>query len=185
MSHHPSGELCAIFIHAGAGYHSHQNEKTHLIAVNDAARVGMAILKNGGDATDAVEMAIRLLEDSEITNAGYGSNLTLDGEVECDATLVDHFGRSGAVGAVSRECHHPRQSLSHTHDSQRPFVLRPGLALTDCSQRSKTRSLWPVLCLTSRLSLCFWSAFRRIFSSVPGRWSLPKRMAFLFFHPTS
>src|ERR1700761_1543219 len=95
------GDLCAIFIHAGAGFHSHQNEKMHLTAVNDAAKVGMAILKNGGKATDAVEMAIRLLEDKEITNAGYGSNLTMEGEVECDATLVDHYGRSGAVGAMA------------------------------------------------------------------------------------
>ncbi|KIY04177.1 uncharacterized protein Z520_00869 [Fonsecaea multimorphosa CBS 102226] len=96
-----AGDLCAIFIHAGAGFHSLQNEKSHLLAVNDAARVAMAVLKNGGDAIEAVEMAIRLLEDKEITNAGYGSNLTIDGQVECDATLVDHLGRSGAVGAIS------------------------------------------------------------------------------------
>lgn len=102
MSRRPQegGDICAIFIHAGAGYHSHQNERIHLSAVNDAAKVGMAVLKNGGDATDAVEMAIRLLEDKEITNAGYGSNLTMDGNVECDATIVDHYGRSGAVGAL-------------------------------------------------------------------------------------
>jgi len=97
------GDLCAIFVHAGAGYHSHQNEKVHLTAVSDAAKVAMSILKNGGEAKDAVEMAIRLLEDREITNAGFGSNLTLDGNVECDATMVDHFGRSGAVGAILRE----------------------------------------------------------------------------------
>ncbi|KIW86417.1 hypothetical protein Z517_01813 [Fonsecaea pedrosoi CBS 271.37] len=96
------GDLCAIFIHAGAGFHSLQNERSHLTAVNDAAKVGMAVLRNGGDATDAVEMAIRLLEDREITNAGYGSNLTIAGQVECDATVVDHYGRSGAVGAISQ-----------------------------------------------------------------------------------
>ena len=101
-SHRESGDLCAVFVHAGAGYHSYANEKHHLGAVEDAAQVAMTILKNGADAVDAVEMAIKLLEDREITNAGYGSNLTMDGVVECDATLVDHFGRSGAVGAVSR-----------------------------------------------------------------------------------
>lgn len=63
----------------------------------------MAVLRNGGTAVEAVEMAIMYLEDTEITNAGYGSNLTIDGEVECDATIVNHLGRSGAVGAVSRK----------------------------------------------------------------------------------
>ena len=62
----------------------------------------MTLLNNGGTATDAVEMAIRVLEDKEITNAGFGSNLAMDGTVECDATIVDHYGRSGAVGAVGR-----------------------------------------------------------------------------------
>lgn len=98
------GDLCAIFVHAGAGYHSFANEKHHLAACSDAAKVAMAILRSGGEATDAVEMAIKLLEDREITNSGWGSNLTMHGQVECDATLVDHYGRSGAVGAVSRMC---------------------------------------------------------------------------------
>lgn len=63
----------------------------------------MTLLNEGGGAVDAVEMAIMVLEEQEITNAGYGSNLSLDGTVECDATIVDHYGRSGAVGAVGRE----------------------------------------------------------------------------------
>lgn len=71
--------------------------------MNSAAQLGMLILKNGGSALDAVEAAIKTLEDREITNAGYGSNLAMDGVVECDASIVDHFGRSGAVGAVARE----------------------------------------------------------------------------------
>ena len=62
----------------------------------------MSVLRSGGSAVEAVEMAIRVLEDREITNAGYGSNLAIDGVVEGDAIMVDHFGRSGACGAVSR-----------------------------------------------------------------------------------
>lgn len=63
--------------------------------------MAMHVLRGGGSAVEAVEAAIRVLEDKEITNAGYGSNLTIEGVVECDATVVDHLGRSGACGAVA------------------------------------------------------------------------------------
>jgi taspase, threonine aspartase, 1 len=60
----------------------------------------MKLLKEGSTAMQGVEAAIKILEDKEITNAGFGSNLAIDGTVECDATIVDHLGRSGACGAV-------------------------------------------------------------------------------------
>jgi len=84
----------------------------------------MRYLKAGGSAVDAVEAAIRTLESKEIANAGYGSNLTIEGVVECDATIVDHLGRSGACGAVS--CVKYPISLARTildHCSQ-PLSLR-------------------------------------------------------------
>ena len=82
----------------------------------------MAFLDNGGSAVEAVEIAIRSLEDKEITNAGFGSNLTMHGEVECDATIVDHFGRSGAVGAMgSKYC--PTHALVKAY--REPEVRNP------------------------------------------------------------
>ncbi|CAK7237818.1 hypothetical protein SEUCBS140593_010144 [Sporothrix eucalyptigena] len=92
--------IAAIFIHAGAGFHSTVNEHVHLEACSDAARLAMKFLKAGGTAVDAVEAAVKCLEDKEITNAGYGSNLSIDGIVEGDATIVDHLGRSGACGSA-------------------------------------------------------------------------------------
>ncbi|KAJ5159946.1 uncharacterized protein N7482_006950 [Penicillium canariense] len=93
-------DLCAIFVHGGAGYHSRENESKHLEACQQAAKAGMTFLRNGGTAVDAVEVALMVLEDAPITNAGYGSNLNVKGIVEGDASIVDHLGRSGACGAV-------------------------------------------------------------------------------------
>ncbi|KAL8949466.1 MAG: hypothetical protein Q9222_004432 [Ikaeria aurantiellina] len=84
----------------------------------------MSVLTEGGGAVDAVEIAIRILEDKEITNAGYGSNLSLDGTVECDATLVDHFGRSGAVGAVGQIQHPIHLARLILDYSSKPLSLR-------------------------------------------------------------
>lgn len=76
----------------------------------------MELLKQGASASDAVARAITVLEDDPTTNAGkslyrqvvsivlikvcigYGSNLTLHGTVECDASLMD--GKTNAFGAV-------------------------------------------------------------------------------------
>jgi beta-aspartyl-peptidase (threonine type) len=48
---------------------------------------------------DAVEAAIRILESDSTFNAGYGSDLNADGEVEMDAALMG--GSNLAIGAVA------------------------------------------------------------------------------------
>ncbi|KAI1389157.1 N-terminal nucleophile aminohydrolase [Hypoxylon trugodes] len=114
----------AVFIHAGAGYHSVANERIHLEACSEAARASMKVLRSGNSAVDAVETAIKVLENKEITNAGYGSNLAIDGTVECDATLVDHFGRSGACGAVSNIKNPITLAKTILQRSNKPLTLR-------------------------------------------------------------
>ncbi|KAI0598641.1 nucleophile aminohydrolase [Biscogniauxia sp. FL1348] len=126
--------VSAIFIHAGAGYHSIANERIHLEVCSEAARTSMKILKGGRSAIDAVEAAIKVLEDKEITNAGYGSNLAIDGTVECDATLVDHLGRSGACGAVPNIKNPISLAKIILESSNKPLSLRrvpPNLLIGD------------------------------------------------------
>ncbi|KAF5835700.1 nucleophile aminohydrolase [Dunaliella salina] len=48
---------------------------------------------------DACMQAIMVLEDDQITNAGFGSALNMDGQVECDASIME--GESGAFGSVA------------------------------------------------------------------------------------
>jgi Asparaginase len=59
---------------------------------------GIKVLRTGGSALKAVTVATSILEDSKVTNAGSGSNLTWDGQVECDAGLME--GKTGHFGAV-------------------------------------------------------------------------------------
>lgn len=115
--------LFAIFVHAGAGGVCQRDEREHLQACEDAARHAMIVLKVGGNAVAAVEAAIKSLENNEITNTGYGSNLSINGHVECDATLVDHYGRSGAVGAVGQICNPIQLARLVLEQSKEPMPL--------------------------------------------------------------
>jgi taspase (threonine aspartase 1) len=45
-------------------------------------------------------LSFNLKKNSPLTNAGVGSNIALDGKVECDASIMDRDG-FGSVGALS------------------------------------------------------------------------------------
>jgi len=64
-----------------------------------ALAAGSAILEKRGSALDAVEAAVRVLEEDPCFNAGRGSVLTATGCIELDAAIMD--GRTRRAGAVS------------------------------------------------------------------------------------
>lgn len=64
-----------------------------------ALDTGAKILTAGGPALDAVEAAVRVLEDDPVFNAGRGSVFTAEGRIECDAAIMD--GATLGAGAVA------------------------------------------------------------------------------------
>jgi L-asparaginase / beta-aspartyl-peptidase len=66
-----------------------------------ASADGYALLRKGGTAADAVESAIKVLEDSEIFNAGSGSCVTIEGNVEPDASIMKGDLSCGSVANAS------------------------------------------------------------------------------------
>lgn len=66
-----------------------------------AAKAGYECLSEGGSALDAVEQAVKAMEDNPIFNAGHGSVLTEIGTVEMDSIVVDvQTGKTGAVACI-------------------------------------------------------------------------------------
>jgi L-asparaginase / beta-aspartyl-peptidase len=92
----------AIIVHGGAGASPAERDELY-VGMRAAVQAGWAALAAGGTSLDAVEQAVRVLEDHEHFNAGRGSALTAGGRVEMDASIMEGDRlRCGAVGAVSR-----------------------------------------------------------------------------------
>ncbi|GJJ08631.1 hypothetical protein Clacol_002850 [Clathrus columnatus] len=90
-----------LVVHGGAGFHSYDSEKDILKSLKKACSKALTLLERGANSVEAVEKAVMTLEDAEHLNAGYGSNLTESGTVECDAALMDGSQNFGSVGALS------------------------------------------------------------------------------------
>jgi beta-aspartyl-peptidase (threonine type) len=100
----------AIIVHGGAGdWPNRSKDPLALAGVSEAAEAGRAILAAGGTALDASVAAVVALEDNPIFNAGTGSCLNINGEIEMDAIVMD--GVTMETGAVAnlRRVRHPVQ----------------------------------------------------------------------------
>jgi beta-aspartyl-peptidase (threonine type) len=93
-----------LMIHGGAGSMrpgriDPEHERLARDGLEAALAAGSAILDKRERALDAVEAAVRVLEEDPSFNAGRGSVLTSTGCIELDAAIMD--GRDRRAGAVA------------------------------------------------------------------------------------
>lgn len=95
-----------ILVHGGAGVIERgtltpQRDAAARAGLDAALAAGSAVLAGGGSALDAVEAAVRVLEDDPQFNAGRGAVFTFEGSNELDAAIMDGADRrAGAVAGV-------------------------------------------------------------------------------------
>ena len=97
-----------LVIHGGAGVTARkrmtaEQESRYREALERALRAGAAALEQGGRSLDAVEAAIKIMEDSPLFNAGKGAVFTHEGRNELDASIMEGAEkRAGAVAGLTR-----------------------------------------------------------------------------------
>src|SRR5581483_2429610 len=120
----------AIVLHGGAGIIQRasmkpETEAAYRASLTQALQAGAEVLDHNGSSLDAIEAAVRILEDDPLFNAGRGAVFTADGKIELDAAIMD--GATLRAGAVADVTHtrHPI-SLARTVMEKSPHVFLVG-----------------------------------------------------------
>lgn len=141
-------------MHGGAWNIPREAAEECRIGCRRALEAGWEILKKGGEAVDAVEAAVVVLEDEPVFDAGTGSHLNREGNVQLDAIVMDGKTlRAGAVAAVER-IRNPirlaRRVMTHSEHvllvgtGAERFALEQGMKLCDPAELivERERDLW-------------------------------------------
>ncbi|CAI5730336.1 unnamed protein product [Peronospora destructor] len=94
-----------LAVHSGAGRYGSSNEAAYLSLIRSALESAQQVIVNSISPPTASQIAVCLLqsfEHSSLTNAGLGSNLTEEGRVECEASVV--CGRTHLVSCCGAVC---------------------------------------------------------------------------------
>ncbi|KAK6183014.1 hypothetical protein SNE40_010570 [Patella caerulea] len=148
---------CFVAVHAGAGFHSLRKEEEYKDVCKTACVQAMQLLLEGESTLSAVTAATVSLEDASCTNAGVGSSLTMNGMVECDASIIDGqtslFGIVGCLQGVknpikaAKKLIEKQQSDNLSHGRIPPSVLVGHGARKWCEQ-SGVETCDPALLIT-------------------------------------
>jgi beta-aspartyl-peptidase (threonine type) len=95
VNYSPLGIIC----HGGAG--TIDDKAAYAAGLTEAIDEGYRLLRQSASAMEAVVTAVSMMEDNPIYDAGTGSDLTIDGQIEMDASLMTQEGRFGGVAGIS------------------------------------------------------------------------------------
>src|SRR5271170_2806605 len=126
----------AVVLHGGAGVMaslSPEAEANYRAGLKEALTAAANVLDKGGSSLDAVETAIKLLEDNPLFNAGRGAVFAADGTNQLDAAIMDGATmKAGAVADVTTT-RHPI-SLARAVMEKSPHVMLIGHGADEFAQ---------------------------------------------------
>jgi L-asparaginase / beta-aspartyl-peptidase len=139
--------VAVLIVHGGAGAPPEAEHAARQAAVERALETGWAAMDRG--VLEAVQAAVRHLEDEPLVNAGVGASLNMDGEVELDAGVMEGTTlRAGAVGAV-RDVRHPVDLARAVMDDGR-HVLLVGAGASRFAREQGIETCAPAVFVTDR-----------------------------------
>ena len=124
--------MFALALHGGAGTIARASlsataEHEYRAALEAALNIGYGILQYGGAALDAVEAAVRHLEDCPLFNAGRGAVFTHEGHHEMDAAIMQgHTRLAGAVAGVRQVQNPIRAARLVMEQTEHVLLAYPG-----------------------------------------------------------
>ena len=134
-----SSAFYILAAHGGAGFHSPTSDSSLKCSLREAISTALTTFSDAttasgtsseSSALDTATALIAALEDAPDFNAGYGSNLTFDGDVECDASLMsteeeENSHSTAGTGATSGAASSARRtpSLSSSSSSSSSYLF--------------------------------------------------------------
>lgn len=167
-----------IVVHGGAGAWQPERRKAGLAGVKAAATAGYDVLKSrSGTALDAVEVAVKSMEDNPVFNAGLGSTLTIDKRIEMEASIMD--GRTLKAGATGllKDIKNP-VSLARLTMENTDYIFIVGEGAEKLAQLHNLERRQP----QTELRLRYWKELKQKLLSGEEQ-NLPKLRQLLQSHP--
>lgn len=116
-----------VLVHGGAGDIPVERVEGKLVGVKCAARIGYDKLKETGCVLDAVEEAVRSMELDPYFNAGYGSVLTTEGNVEMEASIMNGATLRAGCASLVKDIRHPISLARRVMKTPHNFLAGEGV----------------------------------------------------------